>query len=146
MRLPKSVTTVTPFSKLLAFVLILTFLVTSFFLGMLFQKETSEIADIRVPIPTPMPVGQSSCSMDSDCMLTAVNAKDSCCPNIKCLDFASSDTIAVNEQWFTLQKQAVCGVQYACPMIALICSQKIVKENTHYAAQCVSHVCQKVRN
>lgn len=145
-KLPKSLIRVTAFSKLIALFVIVGFLVSAFYAGYLFsQKYGSALSEIT-PTPTPISNEQTSCSVDSDCILTSADTKNSCCPNLKCLDYADSSTVAVNGMWAKEEKTSVCGVHIMCPMIATMCPRQISEENQHYQAKCVEHVCTKVRN
>jgi len=159
-RLPKSLTRVTTFSKLIAFFVILGFMVSAFYAGFLFNQKYSSVLSSITPTPTPSSSGQTgvqsgptpvvsaqtSCNTDSDCMLTTANTQNSCCPNTRCLNFADSSTIAVNSKWLESQKSSVCGQHYMCPMIMAVCTRQITEENAHYSAKCVQHVCTKVRS
>ena len=147
-RLPRSLTRVTTFSKLVALFVIAGFLVSAFYAGFLFnQKYGSAISSIT-PTPTSAAAvnDQTSCSVDSDCTLADMSDNSLCCPNIKCSDYSKDYEQAVNTQWFTQYQNGKCGTRHMCPMIAMMCAKGVLEENAHYSAKCISHVCTKVRN
>ena len=152
MKLPKSLTKVTTFSKLLAVFLFFAFLGSAFYAGIIFdQKFNTTINDIfRNPSPiqwgTAYVSEKVTCTKDNDCVLTTSNTQSACCPNITCLHLADTSSIAVNGKWLVGQKQSVCGQRYMCPMIAMMCPQGVLVENAHYSAKCIQHVCQKVKS
>lgn len=145
-KLPKSLTRVTAFSKLIALFIIVGFVVSAFYAGYLFNQKYASALSAISPTPTPIANEQTSCSVDSDCVLSSADTKNFCCPNLKCLDNASTATIAVNRNWLTGEKTAVCGEHHLCPMIMTMCTRQITQENQHYQAKCIEHVCTKVRN
>lgn len=146
MRLPKSLTRVTGFSKTLAFLLLLIFIGSAFYGGMMFQQKYAAVIATITPTPTPISNNQVACSADSDCTLTTVNVQNSCCPNTRCVRYADEGIIAVNTAWLATEKNAVCGVRRMCPMIAVMCTRSITEENAHYSAKCVQNICRKVQS
>lgn len=146
MRLPKSLTRVTGFSKIIAFLLLLIFIGSAFYGGMLFQQKYAAVIATITPTPTPISNNQIACTTDSNCTLTTSNVQNSCCANTRCVRYADERIIAVNAIWLAQEKNAVCGVRRMCPMIAVICTRSITEENAHYSAKCVQNVCQKVQN
>lgn len=142
-KLPKSLTRVTGFSKVLALLMFLAFIASAFYAGFLFDEQYRNLA-ITIS-PTPSPSTQTMCQTDSDCTLTTADVAASCCPNTRCLNFADATTIAVNVQWLESQKTHVCGASRICPMFATMCTRDIVAGNSHYSAKCVRDACQKVR-
>lgn len=147
-KIPGSLTRVTAFSKILALILILIFVLFGFYLGMQYQKKLSSLGIDVTPTPTPVVTSQTSCQKDSDCILAntdTANTTAYCCPNTKCIDLGSSNVTAVNAAWFGSEKSSVCSGHYMCPMIAVLCTRPITENNRHYQARCVQNTCQKVR-
>jgi len=148
-KLPSSLTQVTAFSKILALILILIFVLFGFYLGMQYQKKVSSLGIDVTPTPTAQIAAQTSCQTDSDCLLANTNTESSlsfCCPNTKCLDLGSQDVMAVNTLWLQSQKTSVCSAHYMCPMIAALCTRQITENNSHYQAKCIQNTCQKIRS
>lgn len=146
MKLPKSLTRVTPFSKSLALLLTIAFIAVAFYSGMLFQQKAVEIAGNVTPTPTPIMSPKTSCSVDSDCVFTTEDTKLSCCPNTRCIRYGDEGVIAVSASWFEKERTSVCGARNVCPMFAIMCTRSITEENNHYSAKCVRAVCTKVRS
>lgn len=145
-KLPSSLTHVTKFSKMLALLIIVAFMLSAFYAGIVFQQKYSPTLSSITPTPTPVVSAATACVQDSDCILASSDIPGTCCPNIKCLNFADSRTVALNGAWLNEARSASCGKKIMCPMIAVMCPRGIVEENAHYSARCVQHVCTKVRS
>lgn len=143
MNLPNSLTTVTFFSKILALVVILIFILSGFYAGTLYQKEV----DQKAVYPTTQPASdKTTCTKDSDCILSEISndTTATCCPNTRCLDLSKSNVKAVNNNWLNDQKRSICQGHYMCPMIYALCTKEITQANSHYGAKCESKMCVKV--
>lgn len=143
-KLPKSLTRVTTFSKLLAVFIIFAFIVSAFYAGIMFQQKYSSQLLSVTPTPTPAVSEQTACQNDSDCILTDISRSALCCPNTACLDLSKDYVVAMNSAWVATRKENLCSGSM-CPMIAAMCTKEITEKNTHYSAKCVSNVCTKVR-
>ncbi|HSD98126.1 MAG TPA: hypothetical protein VLB73_00330 [Patescibacteria group bacterium] len=144
-KLPKSLTRVTSFSKLVALFVILGFLLGAFYAGILFQKNYGSLSLGLAPTPTPFASDENACTSDSDCVLADLSSQGLCCPNTKCADFSQESVRAVSSAWLTNHTFNQCKGRM-CPMIMVICTRNITEENKHYNAKCISHVCTKVRS
>lgn len=138
-KLPKSLTKVTGFSKLVALFVILGFLASAFYAGVLFNQKYS------LNTSSPVATEETTCSADSDCSLADITTGNLCCPNTRCTDYSKTNEQAYNSQWLQSEKFNQCKGRM-CPMIAVICTKEITEENMHYSAKCISHVCTKIRN
>lgn len=71
-KLPSSLTTVTPFSKLLAGILFITFIISAFFAGMKYQRTISLIAyqqaNLVTATPSPIPTPTPTCRPRPACL------------------------------------------------------------------------------
>lgn len=144
-KLPKSLTRVTTFSKLIALFVFLAFIVSAFYAGMLFQKKAGDLT-FTTPTPTPQLVSeQTQCQINTDCTLADINKTAACCPNARCLDLSKEDVSAVNLAWLQKYQKELC-VKKICPMIMTICAKQITEENKRYSAKCINNICQKVRS
>lgn len=146
-KLLKPLIKVTAFSKLLALLLIIIFVLFGFYLGLEYGKQVGMIGAVITPLPTPTLQNQFSCTTDNDCTLMDSKAQGVglCCSNLtRCMDPRNDSVIAVNTKWFTQKKQTDCSQTTACPMIAMMCTYPVVMAQQHYHASCVNTMCQKV--
>jgi len=143
MKLPKSLTKVTGFSKLVTLFLVIAFVFVAFLGGMMWDRQFSQVAQIT-PTPTPIQQVQISCNRDSDCILSDLSENTTlCCPNTACTNLERGSVMAVNVTWLSTYKTSICA-QRACPMIFAVCTKQLLEKNSHFTAVCVRSTCQKV--
>lgn len=97
--------------------------------------------------PSPIGAGEAACRVDGDCQLIKSERLSQCCvTGDQCgsLDYSQPNWVAVNVEWFTRKRQAICpkekeyrecGSPPGCA----------VELDRRYQARCVNNLCDKVR-
>ncbi|MGH7245422.1 MAG: hypothetical protein ACREGI_00630 [Candidatus Levyibacteriota bacterium] len=143
MKLPKSLITVTPFSKALALFLFILFPFVGFYLGMMYQKSVTQISSDQNSTAN---TSEFYCQQDSDCTMYKKDTVGTalCCSNLNnCMNYYDDSVIAVSSSWVANKRTAACGEHIMCPMIAMMCTKDIYDSHMQVKAVCNHNVCKK---